>query len=127
MHRRGVTRIQHNAQHILLARPNQGQRWLNAGALTTNLPDPNLLALVAEVSPAHLRIGDTAKDYMVYNVAGECLHQRDAVLWREGHRQGMDGLPQPDEVAGHQPLRLHREPVSFIQTHTFLHGPRSLV
>eukprot|EP01084_Bolivina_argentea_P051104 93989_1 len=44
----------------------------NAGILTLNLSNENLIALTREVSPAILRVGGSPEDSVVYDINGEC-------------------------------------------------------
>ena len=51
--------------------PTYGQKWENAGILTVNLTNENLITLASAVSPAYLRIGGSPEDSIVYNVTGQ--------------------------------------------------------
>ena len=47
----------------------------DAGILTLNLSNPNLIALTKELAPAKLRIGGSPEDSVVYDINGECSQQ----------------------------------------------------
>ena len=51
--------------------PTYGKKWENAGILTVNLTNQNLITLASSVTPAYLRIGGSPEDSIVYNVTGQ--------------------------------------------------------
>merc|ERR1711991_418816 len=55
--------------------PTWGPKWGNAGFLTLNLSNPNLIALTKAISPAILRIGGTPQDSIIYNMKILCFIQ----------------------------------------------------
>ena len=51
--------------------PTYGKKWENAGILTVNLTNKNLITLASAVTPAYLRIGGSPQDSIIYNVTGQ--------------------------------------------------------
>eukprot|EP01084_Bolivina_argentea_P004811 9113_1 len=51
-----------------------GPKWGNAGILTLDLSNTNLIALTKAITPAVLRIGGSPEDSIIYNISGACLN-----------------------------------------------------
>lgn len=51
-----------------------GKKWGDAGILTANLTNPNLLAAATQLSPGVLRIGGSPEDSITYDFDGACAH-----------------------------------------------------
>ena len=54
--------------------PVYGEKWQNAGILTVDLSNPDLIALTTGIAPAFLRIGGSPEDSIIYNTSNnnEC-------------------------------------------------------